>query len=96
MSDDKTPEMPQPTMVTALLAPAPAPAAKVHGSLAVKSINIVPTLFRSPGNELLDIVEIELGLPNDGNCDHMRWMDSLRFQCEHGKADGLLELMGLK
>jgi len=65
-------------------------------SLPVRAIRIIPTQSKSPANEFVDIVEIELALPNDGNCDYMRWMDHLRFQCERGKADVLLKAMGLK
>jgi hypothetical protein len=68
----------------------------VPASLPIKAVRIIPTQAKSPGNEPVDIVEIELALPNDGNCDWMGWMDCLRFRCEHGKADGLLRAMGLK
>lgn len=65
-------------------------------SFPFKGYRVISTGARSPANEPVDIVEIELSLPNDGNCDWMRWMDHLRFQCEAGKADGLLKAMGLK
>ena len=64
--------------------------------LPVREIRIIPTQSKSPANEFVDIVEIELALPNDGNCDWMQWMDVLRLRCERGKADGLLKTMGLK
>ena len=65
-------------------------------SLPVRAIRIIPTQSKSPANEFVDIVEIELALPNDGNCDWMQWMDVLRLRCERGKADGLLKTMGFK
>lgn len=65
-------------------------------SLPIREVRVIHTQSRSPANEAVDIIEIELALPNDGNCDWMRWMDHLRFQCEAGKADGLLKAMGLK
>jgi hypothetical protein len=64
--------------------------------LPIREIRIIPTHAKSPANEFVDIVEIELALPNDGNCDWMQWMDVLRLRCERGKADGLLKTMGLK
>ena len=74
-------------------------------TIPVKAARVIPTQSRSPGNELLDIIEFEIGLPNDGNCPFMRPMDHARFQIERGqlaaalkalKADGLLKTMGLK
>lgn len=67
----------------------------------IRAIRIIPTQAKSPANEFVDIVEVELALPNDGNCDWMEWMtphpmDCMRFRCERGKADGLLKGMGLK
>lgn len=70
-------------------------------SLPVRDIRVIPTQSRSPANEFVDIVEVELGMPNDGNCDWMEWMsphptDCLRFRCERGKAERLIKAMGLK
>lgn len=82
-----------------MIAQAPASAFAIPGdrpTLPVKDIRVIATQAKSPANEFVDIVEIELALPNDGNCDWMQWMDCLRLRCEHGKADGLLKAMGIK
>jgi hypothetical protein len=86
MSDDAKPDTT--AAVTIVASPA--------GKLTVSDIRIVPTAARSNANELIDIVEIELAIPNDGNCCWFRWMDCLRFQVERGHADEALKLLGLK
>lgn len=66
-------------------------------SLPVKAVRVIPEPFsRTPGNEPMDIVEIDLGALNDGNFAWHAWMDCLRFRVQRGHADAALALMGIK
>jgi len=66
-------------------------------TLPVKSVRVVPEPFgRSPGNEPVDIVEIELAPVNDGNFAWHAWQGPVYVRVEREHAESLLAQLGVK
>jgi hypothetical protein len=98
MSDDQN----QPVTGELLKVPQPAEVGPVktlsaNAGLTIKSMIVVPDPYsRTPGNEPMDIVELELMPPLDGNFAHwFGWADHLRFRVVRGKAQAALDALGL-
>lgn len=79
-------------MADAEKAPTPPPTV----SLPVKSYRVVQTFQRSPSNEPIDILEIQLEPLSGGNFAWHNWPDCVRLYVERPALAQAKALIGLK